>query len=104
MDRLSSRGRFNVTKTIAQLPQAMLENDSKGTNGEHYKKSIDLSMAENWLIRDEVLSISKPAIEKYFHGDVSPSIWSLLAQNAADEEDDTSIFPCQKISGAIHTF
>ncbi|KAF6240568.1 hypothetical protein HO173_001238 [Letharia columbiana] len=68
MDCLSRRGHSNVTKTMAQLPKAMLENIDNDTDVREYHEPIDLSMAENWLIREEVLGIGKLAIEKHFDG------------------------------------
>ncbi|KAL9066441.1 MAG: hypothetical protein Q9161_007580 [Pseudevernia consocians] len=68
MDCLSRRGHSNVTKTMAQLPKAMLKSVDDDTDVEGSHEPIDLSVAENWLIREEVLGIGKLAIEKHFDG------------------------------------
>ena len=56
---------------MAQLPKAMLESNDDDTDVRGYQEPIDLSVAENWLIREEVLGIGKLAIEKHFDGRVS---------------------------------
>jgi len=73
MEHLSHRGRFNVVNTMSQLPKAMLEDKGGNTVPEEEFDAIDLSMAENWVIRQEVLQICKPAIETSFTGHVSLS-------------------------------
>lgn len=57
---------------MARMPQKMLEANGNNVDDKGHHESIDLSVAENWLIREEVLEICKPAIEKYFDGHVSP--------------------------------
>ncbi|CAD6592041.1 MAG: hypothetical protein ASARMPRED_005950 [Alectoria sarmentosa] len=57
MDYLSRRGHSNVVETMAQLPKAMLESNDDDTDVRGYQEPIDLSVAENWLIREEVLGI-----------------------------------------------
>ena len=84
MDFLSRRGHSNLTNTFTRMPKNMLEANGNDVNNGGYHESIDLSMAENWLIREEVLAICKPAIERYFGGHVSPCSRSFLTQNAAD--------------------
>ena len=76
MDYLSRRGHSNVTENMAQLPKAMLESIDSDTDVRGYQDPIDLSVAENWLIRKEVLGIGKLAIEKHFDGHVSSHIAS----------------------------
>lgn len=44
-----------------------------------FDEVIDLSMAENWLIRPEVMAIYKTAIETYFSTEVRlTNHWSVL--------------------------
>ena len=66
MTDLSARGRFNTIEIIARILKAILEGvkDPKSTNS--LNNTIDLSMAENWLIRPEVLEICKAAINDNF--------------------------------------
>ena len=92
MDNLSRRGHSNVIETMAQLPKAMLESIDDDTDGRGYQEPIDLSVAENWLIREEVLGIGKLAIEKHFDGQVSFThrFFIFPFKNATDDADDFS--------------
>lgn len=59
MDGFSARGYSNLTDIIAKVPKSLLEPSSN-------PDEIDLSFAENWTIRREVLDIVKRAIEAEF--------------------------------------
>ncbi len=103
MDTLSRRGRSNVAITLEKLPKAMLDNREATNGAEATRETIDLSMAENWLIRQEVLDICKPAIVNEFDACVRlefrPFIFlSLTSANPI------SIFPCLQTFGAIPLF
>lgn len=65
----------------------MLESIDNDTDVGGYHEPIDLSVAENWLIREEVLGIGKLAIEKHFDGQVSSRIVFISLQNATDADD-----------------
>ena len=82
----------------------MLEDTSNYTEIGKNHEPVDLSMAESWLIREEVLAICKPSIEEYFDGYVSPGFHFISAQSTTDTEDPRSVFPCLQISGAILAF
>ena len=72
MDDLSIRGRSNITTIMSQVPKAMLEDDgSSPLPSSSDDEPIDLSIAENWLIRDEILDICRAAIEKDLSARVS---------------------------------
>ena len=73
MANLSQRARSNVAVAMAELPSSMLQDTSFGENAEYANTTIDLSMAENWLIREEILGIGKPAIEREFDLNVRAS-------------------------------
>lgn len=53
--KLSQRGSANVSNIMPRIPKAILESGWIPNEG----SIIDMSMAENWLIRDEVLEIQK---------------------------------------------
>ncbi len=68
MDHLSQRGRSNIVEIMSKVPKSLLE-DSKSKSSETDR--IDLSVAENWLIRNEVLEICKSVINQRFQTHVS---------------------------------
>ena len=53
--RLSQRGIANVTTVMPRVPNAILDTG----NIPNEDSTIDLSVAENWLIRNEILQIEK---------------------------------------------
>ena len=63
MSGLSSRGHLNLTQVIAKIPKSILEPTSN-------PNVVDLSMAENHLIREEILCIVKSSIAKNLHLEV----------------------------------
>jgi hypothetical protein len=63
MSSLSTRGQFNVDQIIAKIPRAILEPTSDPNR-------VNLSMAENHLIRDEVAEIVRTAIAESFQPEV----------------------------------
>jgi len=65
MSTLSARGQFNVSQIMAKIPRALLEPSSD-------PNLVDLSMAENHLIRHEVSQFVKSAIAKSFE----PEVWA----------------------------
>jgi hypothetical protein len=72
MSCLSKRGQFNVDQIIAKIPRAILEPTSD-------PKRVNLSMAENHLIRDEVAEIVRTAIQKSFQAEVRyASIYAVI--------------------------
>ena len=103
MDTLSRRGRSNVVVTLAKLPKAMLDDREASKGAEVAREIIDLSMAENWLIRQEVLDICKPAIAKEFDDcvrlDFRPFLFLSLTLVIS-----ISFFPCLQTFGAIPRF
>jgi hypothetical protein len=77
-DGLSSRGLSNLTNIMQKVPKSILDG-TKDTHLLSTKNSlIDLSMAENWLIRPEVLEICKSAIQLDFESRVRFSTFQLL--------------------------
>lgn len=71
MDHLSQRGRANIEGIMARIPKTILAGTKSTKSTNSLDDSIDLSMAENWLIRDEVLAICKAAIKDNFDTHVS---------------------------------
>lgn len=65
MEQLSNRGRSNITEIMNRIPAAILEGINSNDD------SINLSMAENWLVRQEVLDICKASIQNNFDTHVS---------------------------------
>lgn len=63
MSALSTRGQYNVSQIIAKIPRAILEPTSDPNR-------VDLSMAENHLIRDEVSQYIKSAITTSLQAEV----------------------------------
>jgi len=63
MGSLSKRGQFNVEKIISKIPRAILEPTSD-------PNQVNLSMAENHLIRDEIFEVVKKAISKSLQAEV----------------------------------
>ena len=68
MEHLSQRGRSNILEVMSKIPKSLL-GDSKSRWSE--TDPIDLSVAENWLIRNEVLEICKSVINQRFQTHVS---------------------------------
>lgn len=73
MEHLSQRGRANIERVMARIPKAILAGTKKTESTNSLDDCIDLSMAENWLIRSEVLAICKAAIDNNFDTHVSDS-------------------------------
>jgi hypothetical protein len=71
MDHLSQRGRANIEGVMARIPKAILAGTKSSKSSSSLGDDIDLSMAENWLIRKDVLAICKAAIEDDFDTNVS---------------------------------
>ena len=68
MQSLSERGRSNIIEIMSRVPKKLLG----GTESKSNRSSIiDLSMAENWLIRNEVLEVCRFAIDQKFQAHVS---------------------------------
>lgn len=63
MSGLSSRGHLNLTQVIAKIPKSILEPTPN-------PNAIDLSMAENHLIREEILQIVKSSMAGDLHSKV----------------------------------
>ena len=55
MNGISSRGYLNLTQVVAKIPKGIREPTPN-------PNAIDLSMAENHLIREEILRIVKSSI------------------------------------------
>lgn len=60
---LSKRGDANVSNILPRIPRTILE--AGWVSNED--SIIDLSIAENWLIRDEILEIQKKVVTDYFN-------------------------------------
>ena len=60
---LSARGGLNVTQVLRRIPPHVL-------NPALHRDEIDLSMAENRVIRQEILQLAKSAIETNLHYEV----------------------------------
>lgn len=63
---LSSRGMKNVNTVIPLMPKTVLEAGDTPNEGD----IVDMSVAENWLIRKEVLEIEKEVAEKQLQSEV----------------------------------
>jgi hypothetical protein len=70
---LSSRGEINLKTVMEKIPKAILDGSKNSKLFDDQVGVIDLSMAENWLIRLEVLNICKEAIQENFNAHVSPN-------------------------------
>ena len=65
--QLSKRGNANVSNIMPRIPPAILQAGWLPNEG----NVIDLSMAENWLIRDEILDIQKNVASHVLESHVS---------------------------------
>lgn len=74
---LSNRGQLNVDRIMPNVPKSMLEPP------EEEDDCIDLSLAENWLIRNEVLEIYKEAISEHYQ----PKVRSSLSHSSIEISD-----------------
>lgn len=72
-DNLSVRGLTNISRIMSRVPKSLLEEPEDEVITE-----IDLSMAENWVNRAEVLKILKGAVRDNLAEDVSHTICFLL--------------------------
>ena len=83
--QLSKRGDANVSNIMPRIPTTILQAGWVP----HEDSIIDLSMAENWLIRDEILEIQKTAIANHLDHEVDASIrvriWTLTRLYPASE-------------------
>lgn len=61
---LSARGNLNLTQVLGRIPPQLL-------NPTERHNEIDLSMAENRLIREEILQLARSAIENSLCSKVS---------------------------------
>ena len=94
MATLSQRACLNVAVALAKLRSSMLQDTSVMENAENVNTTIDLSMAENWLIREEILGIGKPAIEREF--DLNVRVFYVQScPRRRLLRISYSIFPCQ---------
>ena len=69
--KLSKRGQINIDEIMARVPKSILEEKPQAPTE---AGPIDLSVAENWLIRDEILEICKPGIQRSLDREVSLTI------------------------------
>jgi hypothetical protein len=74
MDQLSHRGEVNITQIMARIPKAMLDGTKNVKCTNSIDDTIDLSMAENWLLRPEVLQLCKEAVQNHFEIHVRATI------------------------------
>ena len=65
--QLSRRGDANVSNIMPRIPKTVLE----AGWAPNEDSVIDLSMAENWLIRDEILEIQKTVATDYLNHEVN---------------------------------
>lgn len=61
---LSTRGGLNVTQVLGRIPSHVL-------NPALHRDEIDLSMAENQVIRHEIIQLAKVAIETSLYYEVA---------------------------------
>lgn len=73
---LSTRGGLNVTQVLGRIPPHVL-------NPALRRDEIDLSMAENRVIRHEIIQLAKAAIETSLHDEVD----SRLAVYPNDQQE-----------------
>ena len=64
--QLSKRGNANVSNIMPHIPKTILEAGWVPNED----SVIDLSIAENWLIRDEILDIQKTCNAEYLNREV----------------------------------
>ena len=69
--QLSKRGDANVSNIMPRIPRTILE----AGWAPHEDSIIDLSIAENWLIRDEILEIQKTVVTDYLNREVNASVF-----------------------------
>lgn len=68
--QLSKRGNANVSNILPRIPRTILEAGWVPNED----SVIDLSIAENWLIRDEILDIQKTVEAEYLTREVGSSV------------------------------
>lgn len=68
--QLSRRGNSNVSNILPRIPRTILEAGWVPNED----AIIDLSIAENWLIRDEILDIQKTVVKENLNREVDSSI------------------------------
>ena len=73
--QLSKRGDANVTNILPRIPKTILE--AGWVPNEDF--TIDLSMAENWLIHDEVLEIQKTVVTDYLNREVNARVFQSVS-------------------------
>ena len=69
--QLSKRGDANVSNIMPRIPRTILEAGWVPNED----SIIDLSIAENWLIRDEILEIQKTVVTDYLNREVNASVF-----------------------------
>ena len=67
--QLSQRGIANVTTIMPRIPKTILD----AGNIPDEDSIIDLSVAENWMIRDQVLEIERAVVKDHLNAEVSIS-------------------------------
>jgi len=70
--QLSQRGNANVSAIMPRVPKSFLT--AELSTGD----IIDLSLAEDWLVRDEILKIGKSCMAIAWDATVSSGAWRLL--------------------------
>ena len=68
--QLSKRGNTNVSNILPRIPRTILQAGWVPNED----SVIDLSIAENWLIRDEILDIQKTAEAEYLNREVGSGV------------------------------
>lgn len=97
MHCLSERGRSNITDIMSRVPKRLLTDSEMNWNGSPH---IDLSAAENWLIRNEVLEICQFSINQKFQAHVS----FCGLEQTQDVVDLSSTSTGQRVSGGTQSF
>ena len=69
--QLSKRGDANVSNIMPRIPRTILEAGWVANE----RPIIDLSIAENWLIRNEILEIQKNVVGDYLKSEVKASVF-----------------------------
>ena len=63
---LSERGMMSVTSVVPRIPKTVLEAGDTLDEG----NVVDISVAENWLVRDDILNIVKEIIAQKLQPEV----------------------------------
>lgn len=90
---------------MSKIPKAILDGSKSTSCVDSKSRIIDLSMAENWLVRPEILELCKAAIDTKFQASVSHLLdYFVVRLGAICLTNYASISHGRRASGAIPRF